>query len=80
MQKEGKAVELETMDLEKDLGVYIDPGLTFSDHCKQKVNKANKLLGLIRHSYAYLDSDTVKALYTSLVQPHIEYGKTAWTP
>ena len=80
MQKEGKAVELETTELEKDLGVYIDPGLTFSAHCEQKVNKANKLLGLIRRSYAYLDSDTVKSLYTSLVRPHIEYGNTAWTP
>ena len=47
-QKDGKAKQLETTDLEKDLGVYIDPGFTFSAHCEQKVNKANKLLGLIR--------------------------------
>ena len=47
MQKEGKAVKLETTDLEKDLGVYIDPGLTFNAHCEQKVNNANKLLGRI---------------------------------
>ena len=34
MQKEGKAVELETTNLEKHLGVYIDTKLTFNAHCK----------------------------------------------
>ena len=57
--------------------LYIDPGLTFSFHCEQKVNK---LLGMIRRSYTYLDNDTVKTLYTSLIRPHLEYGNTAWTP
>ena len=41
---------------------------------------ANKLLGLIRRSYVYLDNATVKTLYTSLVRPHLEYGNTAWCP
>ena len=40
----------------------------------------NKLLGMIRRSYTYLDNDTVKTLYTSLIRPHLEYGNTAWTP
>ena len=41
---------------------------------------ANKLLGLIRSSYVYLDNTTVKTLYTALVRPHLEYGNTAWCP
>ena len=41
---------------------------------------ANKLLGLIRRSYVYLDNATVKTLYTSLVRPHLEYGNTDWYP
>jgi len=35
---------------------------------------------MIRRSYTYLDNDTVKTLYTSLIRPHLEYGNTAWTP
>jgi len=80
MHKEGAQVNLETTELEKDLGVYVDTKLTFSMHCKKKVNMANKLLGLIRRSYVYLDNATVKTLYTSLVRPHLEYGNIAWCP
>ena len=69
--QDGEEVQLQVTELEKDLGIYIDPGLTFSSHCEQKVNK---LLGMIRRSYTYLDNDTVKALYTSLIWPHLEYG------
>ena len=80
MHKDGIQVKLQTTELEKDLGVYVDPKLTFSTHCEKKVNMANKLLGLIRRSYVYLDNETVKTLYTSLVRPHLEYGNTAWCP
>ena len=58
-------------------GEEVQLQVTFSSHCEQKVNK---LLGMIRHSYTYLDNDTVKTLYTSLIRPHLEYGNTAWTP
>ena len=80
MHKEGVQVELQTTELEKDLGVYVDPKLTFSTHCEKKVNMANKLLGLIRRSYVYLDNEIVKTLYTSLVRPHLEYDNTVWCP
>ena len=39
---------------------------------------ANKLLGLIKRSYVYIDNATVKTLYSSLVRQHLEYGNTAW--
>ena len=51
----------------KDLGIYVDLGLTFSSHCGQKMN-------------TYLDNDTVKTSYTSLFRPHLEYGNTALIP
>ena len=80
MHKGDMDIELQPTTLEKDLGVYIDPKLTFSSHCEQKVNKANKILGLIRRSYVHLDTVTVKTLFTSLVRPHLEYGNASWCP
>ena len=62
-------------ELENDLGICMNPRLTFY----QIVNK-RQLLGIISHSYAYLDNDMVKTLYSSLIRPHTEYGNTAWTP
>ena len=55
MEKEGETVELERTRVEKDLGVHIDDDLKLSKHAEAQVNKANKLLGLIRRSLTYLD-------------------------
>ena len=79
MHQDGEEVQLRTTELEKDLDIYMDPGLTFSSDREQKMNKVNKLLGMIRRSYTYLDNDMVTLLCMSLIQPHIEYGTTAWT-
>jgi hypothetical protein len=71
---------LEITEVEKDLGVYVDSRLKFSDHIEQCVNKSNKLLGLIRRSYEYLDGPTLTQLFTSLIRPHLEYGNVVWSP
>jgi len=51
MHKEGVQANLQTTELEKDFGVYVDTKLTFSMHWGKNVNMANKLLGLIRRLY-----------------------------
>ena len=45
------AVELDTTEKEKDLGVTIDNKLKFSEHCNRIVLKANKLIGIIRRTF-----------------------------
>ena len=71
---------LATTTSEKDLGVYVDTELTFEKHIETVVNQANRMLGLIRRSYTYLDSQSLLKLYTSLVRPTLEYANAAWTP
>ena len=44
----GNQIELQSTDLKKDLGVWIDPSLTFCSHCESQAGKANRTLGLIR--------------------------------
>ena len=48
---------LEAVDEQKDLGVIIDRKLTFSSHIHTQINKANRILGAIRHTFADMDSD-----------------------
>ena len=43
-------------------------------------DKANKMLGLIRRSFTYLDGPTMKKQYTSLARPILEYGNVVWAP
>jgi len=54
--------------------------LKFSKHVEKQVNKANRMLGLIRRSYEYLDNQSLKSLFCALVRPHLEFANTAWSP
>lgn len=80
MDNGGTPITLEETKLEKDLGVNIDPSLKFSQHIEIQVNKANRLLGMIRRSFEFLDSETVKKLFTSLIHPHLEYLDVSCSP
>ena len=73
-------VELESTVAEKDLGVQVDPELKFQKHIETQVKKANKLVGLIRRSFTYLDKDCMRQLFTALVRPHLEFANVAWHP
>ena len=71
---------LEYSDSEKDIGVHTDPNLSFDVHINDKVNKANKVMGLIRRTFLYMDSKMFLSLYKSLVRPILEYASVCWSP
>lgn len=73
-------VKLNSANVEKDLGVLVDNDLQFSQHTETQVNKANRILGLIRRSYEYLDCNSMRLLFTALVRPHLEFANCAWGP
>ena len=52
-------VTLEKSEIERDLDVQLDKDLKFLQHIETQVNKANRLLGLIRRSYELLKAVTV---------------------
>ena len=54
--------------------------IKFRDHVSYAVNKASRLLGLIRTTFSYIDEDTLPRLLTTLVRPHLEYGNIIWHP
>ena len=70
--------DLEFTEMEKDLGIHVDNKLRLRDYAEIAAAKANKILGLIRRSYEYLDAVSLKSLYTSLLRPHLEYSHTVW--
>ena len=43
-------------------------------------NKANGVLGLIRRSFQFIDSEMMKQLYKGLVRPHLEYATAVSSP
>ena len=80
MSKENTRHTLEKVSVEKDLGILIDDKLKFSDHINTKVNKANQILGCLKHTFKHITKDILKLLYTSLIRPHLEYGSCVWNP
>ena len=46
----------------------------------QVTTKANRILGLIKRSFEYLDSTMLTHLCTTLVQPIPEYNNSIWGP
>ena len=78
---EGSTVrELQVTTSEKDLGVYIDPNLTFKDHIENTIKKARSLSGLINHTITYKGKDIMIPLYLAFIRPILEYANSVWFP
>ena len=75
-----KKVKIDKTTCERDLGINVDSNLNFSNHTTIQVNKANKILGLIRRSFVHLDKVSFRLLFTTLVRPIIEYCGTLCFP
>ena len=71
---------LEVVDEEKDLGVIMQNDLKWNSQCTKAVKTANRVLGMIRRSFSYLNKDIALHLYKTLVRPHLEYCVQAWRP
>jgi hypothetical protein len=73
-------IDLERSECIKDLGVIFDERLSFEDHIKEKVKKANSMLGIIKRNFDKMPPEISIMLYKSLVRSHLEYAVAVWSP
>ena len=73
-----KNQKLESIQIERDLGVLISSDLKASQQCQQAYAKASKALGMINRTITNKSTKILLQLYKSLVRPHLEYCTTAW--
>merc|ERR1712240_823211 len=71
-------VELEKTVLEKDLGVHIDPTLSFDSHIEKIVKKASSKTAQILENFSYRSKQVLVPLFKTLVRPILEYVNNAW--
>ena len=71
MEEGGVKRELAELKEEKDLRVIFDPSMTFSKHVGMIANKANRILGVIKRTFSFMDIDTFTILYKTLVTYNI---------
>ena len=73
-------ISLSRVQTEKDVGVTFDEDMTFRHDITLRATKANNIMGIIGRNYTYLDIESFKLLFKSLVRPHLEYGAPVWNP
>ena len=76
---EGEKIKLEETDLEKDLGIHIDPNLDFKKHIKTTAKKASFINYKILKNFTYRDSNILVPLFKTLVRPILDYGNSVWS-
>lgn len=62
-------IQIEPVDSEKDLGVTFENNLKFESHITNCVNKAQRVISLIRRYFEYMERDMFLILYKSIVRP-----------
>ena len=65
---------------EKDLGVYVENNLKFTEHIRQQVKKARCMAGVIHRNIINKTPSIMVPLFKSMIRPIIEYGNPVWSP
>ena len=71
----------EKLEFEKEarfLGLTIDNNLSWEKHCSNVANTISRNNSLINRAKKLLPSRSLKLLYNSFTQPHLQYGVAAW--
>ena len=71
-------IKLEPVEHTKFLGMWIDEKLTWNTHISKLINKIKRNMQLLRTAKNVLDERTLKLIYYSHIQSHIDYGLTLW--
>ena len=61
------------MNEQKHLGLTLDSSLSFKKHINEKIIKAKKNLGIIKHLSIFLPHKTLDQMYKALVRSHLDY-------
>ena len=61
------------MKEQKHLGLTLNSGLSFEKHLNEKIIKAKKNLGIIKHLSSFLPLNTLDQMYKTLVRSHLDY-------
>ena len=63
----------------KYLGVIIDPNLTWRIHVDHIRGKILKSLFLLRKARPFINVNTAKMLYFTIIQSHLDYCSSVWS-
>ena len=62
------------VQLQKHLGLFLEPKLSFDEHIQCILIKARKIIGLIRKLQPIIPRAALLTIYKSFLRPHLDYG------
>ena len=70
--------ELEVVQKSKYLGIQIDNNLDRKEHIQTVSSKVSRGVGFLKHAKSLLPEETLKTMYTGIVEPHFRYCCSVW--
>ena len=58
--------------------MQIDNSLDWKEHIKTVSTNVSRAIGFLKHAKTFLGEETLKTLYTGIVQPHFRYCCSVW--
>ena len=52
--------------------------MDWKEHIKVTLSKVSKAVGFLRHAKLFLPKETLKTLYTGIIEPHFRYCCLVW--
>ena len=62
-----------TVNEQKHLGLVLEPSLSFEKHLNDKIIKAKKNIGILKHLSKFLPLKTLDQMYKAIVRSHLDY-------
>ena len=85
LQSQNKELELkirenrlEVVQKTKYLGVETDSSLDWKEQIKAISTKVSRAVGFLKHAKSFLPKETLKTIYTGIVEPHFRYCCSVW--
>ena len=69
-----KQAQVHQVQLQKHLGLFFDPKLSFDEHIQCISIKTRKIIGLIRKLQPIMPRTALLTIYKSFLRPHLDYG------
>ena len=80
IDSQNKSHKLSIEDSECELGLIFKTNLKFDEHINNTVNKVNRIIGLFKRKFTFMDKSLFLTLYKSLVRYHLDYGNLIFYP
>ena len=65
---------VQTAISQRQLGIVLDCKHDFNEHISNKINKCNKIIGIMKKLSLFLSRKTLVTIYTFFVRPKLDYA------